>query len=71
MQTIYIFVGLVKGLGSIKWSLVKGQVTTYVERKKMLQGDFLEYWQEEEAKWEQLFVNQGKGDDIALVSLTM
>ena len=60
-----------KGLGSIKWSLVKGQVTTYVERKKMLQGDFLEYWQEEEAKWEQLFVNQGKGDDIALVSLTM
>lgn len=33
LQTICIFVGLTKGVGNIKWSLVKSQLSTYVESK--------------------------------------
>lgn len=39
-----------------------------MQRTQMLQGDFLECWQGEEAKREQLFVNKGIGDHIASVS---
>lgn len=37
----------------------------------MLQEDFLEYWQEEETKVNSRFVNKGKRDNVALVSLTL